>query len=133
MAYPMREGQFYLDCDSSDVSIGAVFSQIHGHVDREEVIAYGSWTLNWAVRNYCMMDHKCLTVKHFCGHYKHYLLGHGFIMCSNHQTMLWLLSMKEPKGMARWIKALSPFQFVIQFQKGIQHVNTDGMSRRPKP
>ena len=133
MAYPIRDGMFYLDCDACDVSIGAVLSQIQG--DRERVIAYGSRTLNRPERNYCVTDRECLAVKYFCEYYKHYLLGvECFIIRTDHQALRWLLSMKEPKGrIARWIESLSPFRYQIQYRKGTQHSNADAMSRCPEP
>ena len=46
MAYPSENGDYILDCDACDVSIGAVLSQVQDGPER--VIAYGSRTLNKA-------------------------------------------------------------------------------------
>jgi hypothetical protein len=50
MAYPEDHGDFILDTDACDSSIGAVLSQIQD--GRLRVIAYGSRTLNKAEKNY---------------------------------------------------------------------------------
>ena len=132
MAYPSDDGDYLLDCDACDVSIGAVLSIVKD--SRERVVAYGSRTLNRAERNYCVTDRECLAVKYFCEHYKHYLLGREFAVRTDHQALKWLFSMKEPKGrIARWIEALSPFNFSISYRPGKQHLNADAMSRCPEP
>ena len=48
LAYPVMGKQFILDCDTSDIAIGAVLSQANDNT--EHVIAYGSKSLSKAVR-----------------------------------------------------------------------------------
>ena len=48
----------------------------------------------------------------------------------DHQTLVWLFSLKEPKGrIARWLEILSAFNFEIQHRSGTKHQNADTMSR----
>ena len=82
MAYPMAEGEFILDTDACDVSIGCVLSQVQEGT--EKVIAYSSRTLNRAERNYCVTDRELLAVKYFMEYHKHYLLGRKFVVRSDH-------------------------------------------------
>ena len=132
MAYPTDDGEYTLDCDACDLSIGAVLSQHQGGQDR--VIAYGSRTLNKAEQNYCVTDRELLAVKHFTELYKHYLLGRKFAIRTDHQALKWLFTLKEPKGrVARWIEILSAFNFSIEYRPGQHHGNADGMSRCPDP
>ena len=132
MAYPTDDGEYQLACDACDVSIGAVLSQVQQ--GRERVIAYGSRKLNKAEQNYCVTDKECLAVKHFCEYYRQYLLGRKFKVVSDHQALKWLFSMKEPKSrIARWIEALSPFNFTLEYKPGRLHTNADAMSRCPNP
>lgn len=132
MAYPSDDGEYILDCDACDVSIGCVLSQVQNQ--KERVIAYGSRTLNKAERNYCVTDKELLAVKHFIENYKHYLLGRKFLVRSDHQALKWLFSLKEPKSrIARWIEILSAFDFEVEYRKGTQHGNADALSRCPDP
>ena len=48
LAYPVMGKQFILDCDASDIAIGAVLSQVNDSI--EHVIAYGSKCLSKAER-----------------------------------------------------------------------------------
>ena len=95
MAFPTDDGQFILDSDASDETIGAVLMQIQSGV--EKVIAYGSQTLSKPERNYCATDRELLAVKYFMEYYKHYLLGRHFRVRSDHEALKWLFSLKEPK------------------------------------
>jgi hypothetical protein len=82
MAYPSEIGDYILNTDACDVSIGAVLSQVQD--GREKVIAYGSRTLNKAEKNYCVTDRELLAVRHFVEYYKHYLLGRRFTVRTYH-------------------------------------------------
>lgn len=130
MAFPMTEGEFILDTDACDVSIGCVLSQVQDGT--EKVIAYSSRTLNRAERNYCVTDRELLAVKYFMEYHKHYLLGRKFVVRSDHQALKWLFSLKEPKNRtARWLETMSAFDFIIEYRPGPKHGNADAMSRCP--
>ena len=132
MAYPLDDGEYILDTDASDVGIGAVLSQIQD--GQEKTIAYGSRTLNKAERNYCVTDKELLALRYFVEYYRQYLLGRKFIIRTDHQALVWLFSLKEPKGrIARWIEILSSYDFTILHRPGKKHGNADGMSRCPLP
>lgn len=96
MEFPKDEGTFTLDTDALDTAIYAVLNQ---HQDgRTPVIAYGSISLNRAERNYCITDKALLAVRYFVEYYRQYLLGHKFTIITDHQALIWLYSLKEPKG-----------------------------------
>lgn len=131
MGYPdQNQSQFILDTDACDTGIGAVLSQLQD--GREKVLAYGSRTLN--KRNYCVTDKELLAVRYFTEYFKQYLLGQKFIVRTDHQALVWLYKLKEPKGrIARWIEILSAYNFEIEYRPGPRHGNADGLSRCPNP
>ena len=132
MSHPQDSGNFILDTDACDVSIGAVLSQIQDGT--EKVIAYGSKSLDKCRRNYCVTDRELLAVRYFTEHYRSYLLGRKFLIRTDHQALRWLFTMKEPKScIARWIESLSEFDFEIEHRSGIKYGNADSMSRCPNP
>jgi hypothetical protein len=124
MAYPRDTGDFILDTDACDTAIGAVLSEIQdGHL---RVIAYGSRTLNRAEGNYCITDKELLAVRYFIVYYRQYLLGRTFTVRTDHQALIWLFSLKEPKGrIARWVEILSTFDFTVEYRPGNKHGNAD--------
>ena len=64
----------------------------------------------------------------------HYLLGRKFELRTDHGALAWLFKFKEPEGqVARWLEALSKYDFKISHRAGQAHGNGDGLSRRPCP
>ena len=132
MALPSESGQYILDTDASDKTIGAVLSQVQKGTER--VIAFSSHMLNRAERNYWVTDKELLAVKFFVVQYKHYLLGRRFLIRTDHQALRWLFSLKEPKSwVARWIELLSAYDFKIEYWPGKKHSNAEALSRCPNP
>jgi hypothetical protein len=127
MAYPKDQGTFILDTDASDGAIGAVLSLEQD--GKERVIFYGSRTLNKAESNYCVTDKELLAIRYFVEHYRQYLLGRQFRIRTDHQALIWLFKLREPKGrVARWIQILSQFDFAVEYRPGAKHQNADAMS-----
>ena len=130
MTYPNPTSTFILDTDASNVGIGAVLSQI---VDGEErVVAYGSRILTKAERQYCITRRELLAVVFFTKYFRHYLTGRRFLLRTDHASLRWLKSFKEPQGqLARWLEVLDTFDFDLQHRPGVKHANADALSRGP--
>ena len=61
-----------------------------------------------------------------------YLYGQRFLLQTDHASLTWLLSFKEPEGqVARWIEALQDYDFEVQHRAGRLQSNADALSRRP--
>ena len=133
LAFPNKDGgEFILDTDASNTAIGAVLSQIQE--GKERVIAYGSRCLNSPEKNYCVTRRELLAVVYFIDYYRHYLVGRKFKVRTDHGSLRWLSSRKNPTGqVARWIERLAPFQFEIEHRAGKKHGNADALSRYPCP
>ena len=67
MAFPEKDGEYILDCDSSDVGISGELSHIQN--GEERVISYGSRTLSKAEKKYCMTGKELLAVRYFVEYY----------------------------------------------------------------
>ena len=133
MGYPLNEGgEFILDVDACDVGIGGVLHQIQD--GRERVIAYASRALNKAERNYCITEKELLAVRYFVEYFRQYLLGRKFLVRSDHQALVYLFSLKEPRGKtARWIEVLAHYDFSIEYRPGKKQGHCDALSRCENP
>ena len=136
MAYPDDHGLFILDTDASATGIGAVLSQVQwDDITQREVerpVVFASRTLTRTQRRYCTTRRELLAVVSFVRHFRHYLLGRKFLLRTDHSSLRWIMSFREPTDqMARWIEILSEYDFVIEHREGRKHGNADAMSRLP--
>lgn len=123
-------GMFTLDCDASDVGVGAVLLQEQDGVERP--IAFASRKLSKAQRNYSTTRKELLSCVLFVQHFRHYLLGRRFRIRSDHASLQWLINFRHTSGiLARWFEILSEFDFQLVFRAGKEQVLADAMSRRP--
>ena len=130
LGYPQSEGQYILDTDASDIGVGGVLSQIQGEETR--VLAYASKKLDVHQTRYSTTRKELLAVITFITQFRHYLLGQKFILRTDHSSLRWLFSFKDPQGqIARWLEVLSQYDFEIHHRKGNQHQNADALSRKP--
>ncbi len=97
LGLPNATDDFILDTDASDYAIGAQLVQVQGGLER--VIAYGSFAQTKEQRNYCTTRKELLAVVRFTRLYRHYLLGRQFILRTDHNSLTWLMSFKEPQGL----------------------------------
>ena len=132
LALPKEEGQYILDCDASDHSIGGVLSQIQDGVERP--ICYGSQLFNKHERNYNVTRKELLAIITFVRKYRQYLLGRPFVIRTDHAALQWLKKTPSPIGQqARWLEILEEFDYSVQHRAGAKHSNADALSRRPIP
>eukprot|EP00111_Clytia_hemisphaerica_P012397 TCONS_00036391-protein len=100
--------------------------------NKERVISYGGRALNKAERNYSTTEQEALAVVAGVKKYLPYLHGRSFTVHTDHSSLRWLLSLKEPRArLARWILTLQQHDFDIKHRPGRVHDNADVMSRHP--
>jgi hypothetical protein len=59
-----------------------------------------------------------------------YLLGHSFIVCTDHQALKFLLEQQVGTMVQqRWLSKLLGYDFVIEFKKGRDNKVADALSR----
>ena len=97
LVFPNFNKPFILDTDASNTGIGGVLSQLD-EAGNECVIAYASRTLSKAERRYCVTRRELLAVVTFTQHFRPYLLGRQFTLRTDHGSLTWLQSFKEPEG-----------------------------------
>ncbi|KAJ8339695.1 hypothetical protein SKAU_G00343280 [Synaphobranchus kaupii] len=130
LAYPDAQRPFIVDTDASNTGVGAVLSQ--EDEDGERVVAYYSRALGKAERNYCVTRRELLAVVRALHHFRPYLQGSHFLLRTDHASLTWLLTFKDPEGqVARWLEQLQGYDFEIRHRPGRLHGNADALSRRP--
>ena len=114
MAFSTDDWEFILDINASNGTNGVVLIQFQIGVER--VIIFDSQILGKSKWNYCVTNGELLAVKYFMEYYKHYLWGQHFRVCSDHEAMKWLFSLKESKHrVARLIRSLSEYDFKVEY------------------
>ena len=127
---PKNNDTFILDTDASQFGIGAVLSQRDSN-QNEQVVSYASNRLSKTESRYCATRKKLLAVVHYVRQFRHYLIGRKFILRTDHKSLTWLMSWRNPSTSQyfAWISELSQYDFFIEHRKGEKHVNADVMSR----
>ena len=130
VGFPRESGEFILDTDACDKSIGAVLSQMQDGI--EVVICYGSKVLSRAETNYTVTRRELLAIVFFMERFRQYLLGAKFLVRTDHSALSYLQRAPNLMGQqARWQEKLSCFTFDIVHRSGAKHGNADGVSRIP--
>lgn len=121
---------FTIQCDASDVGLGGVLTQeIEG---QEVVIAFCSRSLSRAERNYSVTQRELLSLLFCIEKFRPYIEGTRFRVITDHYSLLWLNSLKEPTGkLARWAVKLQQYSFELCHRKGKLNVVPDALSRIP--
>lgn len=119
---------FQIECDASDLGIGATLVQIQD--GEERIIAYMSAKLNATQRNYHVTERECLAVLTAIEKFRQYIEGTKFTVITDHASLVWLRNFKDPTGkIARWALRLQAYDFDIKHRKGIHMAMPDALSR----
>lgn len=128
LALPNFDLPFQIECDASDLGIGAVLTQVQN--GEERVIAYMSAKLNSAQRKYFATEKECLAVLTAIEKFRQYIEGAKFTVISDHASLQWLQNLRDPAGrLARWALRLQAYDYEIRHRKGHQMVVPDALSR----
>ena len=126
---PNFEKHFYIQCDASNVGIGAVIFQKDDE-GGEHPIEFFSEKLNKAQQNYTVSEKECLAVIRAIEKFRHYIDLMPFTVITDHSSLKWLMSQKDLCGrLGRWSLRIQRFSFDIVHRKGSQNVVPDMLSR----
>ena len=129
MGHPRLDKEFVLDVDASDYAVGAELSQ-EDNLGNLRPIYYASRHLEKSERNYSATARETLAAVFGCEYFRQYLQGRKFILRTDHNPLVWLRGMREPKRpYSGWIVRLEQFEYQMQYRAGKDHINADFNSR----
>ena len=79
LGFPTEDGRFILDTDASLFAVGVLN---HLQEDREVVITFTSRSLRLCQQRYCMTRQEILAAVVMCTHFRSYLWGAQFTLCT---------------------------------------------------
>jgi len=128
LQYPDFSKPFNLTTDASNVALGAVLSQ--GKIGSDKPVCFASRTLSKSEQNYSTTEKELLAIVWATKHFRPYLYGRKFNIVTDHKSLQWLFSHKEPGSkLIRWRLRLEEFDYEIKYKNGKQNTNADALSR----
>lgn len=125
LALPDFTKEFVLECDTSGVGIGAVLSQ------QKHPIAFMSKTLSQRHLALSVYDKEMLAVVSAVQHWRPYLLGHHFIIITDHRTLEHFLSQRiTTPAQQKWLLKLVGYDYSIRYRAAKHNTVPDALSRQ---
>jgi hypothetical protein len=123
--------KIFVTTDASNRRTGAVLS--FGETwETARPVAYDSYQLNAAERNYPTHEKELLAIIKALKKYRTYLLGTTFEVYTDHRTLEFFQSQKETSSrQKRWAMTLADFDFTIIYIRGEDNSAADALSRMP--
>lgn len=116
---------FVLKTDASGTAIAAVLTN-----KNDRPIAYASRMLNKAEKNYCTIEKELLAIVWGIKHFRPYVYGKKFIICTDHRPLVYLFGMTNPSSrLTKFRLILEEYDFEIRYIKGKDNVVADALSR----
>ncbi|GJY50086.1 putative mitochondrial protein [Tanacetum coccineum] len=117
---------FVVECDASSDGVGAILSQ------DDHPVAYFSKGFSPSNRFKSAYDRELLALVLAVQKWNHYLLGHHFLIRTDHYTLKFLLEQRiTSTEQQRLLLKLMPYDFSIIHRAGKENRGADALSRRP--
>nr|XP_027093474.1 uncharacterized protein LOC113713862 [Coffea arabica] len=125
LSMPNFELPFVIETDACEVGIGAVLMQ-QGHP-----IAFLSKALANQNLGMSVYEKELFALVLAVTKWKHYLVGHRFIIRTDHQALKYLLEQRLTHPLQhKWLTKLLGLDYEIHYKKGIDNGVADALSRR---
>lgn len=110
LRHPDFSKPFYIQCDASEVGIGAVLFQKNDS-ESENPIAFYSQKLTACQKNYSVTEKECLAAVSAIKRFRPYVEMMEFTVITDHASLKWLMSLKDlSERLARWSLQLQAYR-----------------------
>ena len=116
----------YLRTDACNDGAGAMLYQKIGGRDRP--VAFMSHTFSAAERRWSTYEQECFGIVRSILHFDSLLLGHHFIVETDHRNLVWLAASENAK-VVRWRTRLQEYNFDVHHIAGVSNAVADALSR----
>ena len=120
-----------IECDSSDVGLGAVITQ------EGKPIAYASRALTQTERNYAQIEKECLAIVFATHRFEHYILGKDNVrVYTDHKPLVTIFKktiLTSPKRLQRMRLRLQKYSLDLEYKPGPTMYISDTLSRASLP
>ena len=123
-----------IETDASNIGFGGILKQVNPHDKCEYLIRFHSGKWNEAQKKYATVAHEMLTIVKCVLKFQDDLYNQKFLIKTDAQSVKYMFD-KDFKHdaskimFARWQAQLAPFDFDIQYKKGIDNSLPDFLSR----
>lgn len=125
LSLPNFDKLFEVECDASNVGIGAVLSE------ENRTIAFFSEKLSDSRKNYSTYDKEVYAIIRALDLWSQYLLSKPFVLYSDHEALKFINGQhKLNRRHALWVECLQAYSFVIKQKAGSQDRVADALSSR---
>ena len=119
---------FTLQTDASNFANGGLLTQ--EHEAGEHPVVYVSRVLTTTERNYSVTEKEALAILWSMRKLRHYLEGYEFNVITDHSSLKWLRSLKDPQErLSLWVMELQGWNFNVAYRKGAWNHVPDTLSR----
>lgn len=128
LRYPDFTKDFLVTVDASKWGCGAVLSQNYDGVDLP--VYFASKKFLPADQKKSTPEQECLAIHFALNQFKPYIYGRFFVVRSDHQSLIYLFSHKNPSPKLTRIRVeLEDFDFAVEHIRGKDNVVADALSR----
>jgi hypothetical protein len=116
----------YLRTDACDDGAGAMlYQKMNG---RDRPVAFMSHTFSGAERRWSTYEQECYGIVRSIIHFDSLLLGHPFIVETDHRNLVWMAASENAK-VVRWRTRLQEYSFDVRHIAGVTNDVADALSR----
>lgn len=96
-------------------------------------IYYGSRTLVGSEKNYAVYELEMLAIVYFLKYFRYYLLGKHCKVITDHQSLRYMMKIKEdsPTRVVKWLLSIMEYDIEVYYRPGTMNGNADMLSRMP--